>query len=271
MIRRVWTTLIVIPLLLTVHQAESQQASPIEGEVLAVGQLFQQGKVRQAAEKLQAIILNEPNLIAKAWLQRQLLEICATGYYWRCVDETLKQVVPLLKSEEKLRILYPDIVLYEAKLMQWHNNDAYLTQLVRSGGAYSVASPVPHASLFSELALALHGYHLRKMDAHSAETIRSSATLGLLLTEPKNTFAIAKVLVDLIEAMLDGQDVVGAWSLAVEVEGFLLKSVHTDSVLHARYRNLVGQLCPLPTHTTAPSPTLRRHRSSLNSSQLTRE
>src|SRR5262249_36601630 len=72
--------------------------------------------------------------------------------------------------------------------------------------------------------------------------LRSVAILGLLLTEPKNSYPIAKVLVDLIEAMLDARDTVGAFTLAGDAEGYIAKSLNHGSALYARYRNLVATL-----------------------------
>ena len=242
MIQRLAISLIAVVLLFAAQQAQSQEASNPDPGIAKAFELFHQGKLRQAADKLRTIIAATENPTGKAWLERYLMEICATGYDWKCVGDAIDQVVPRLKADAKLGILYPDLVLYGTKLALWHGNYQYVDQFIQSGGASSAAAPVPHAALFSELALTLHGYHIKKLETVTAEQMRSSAILGLLLTEPNNSFQIAKVLFDLIEAMLDAHDIVGAFSLASDSESYLLKSINLSSELFARYRNLTGYL-----------------------------
>jgi hypothetical protein len=198
MVQRLSRSLIAIVLLLVAHSAVCQEPSKPDPETIAAFQLFHQGKVRQAAAKIRVIIERMPNPVARVPLQRDLLEVCATAFDWNCVEDTLNKAVPLLKSEPKLQILFPDLLLYETRLLLWNGNYDDVADIIKRGGA-STASPVPHASLHSELALTLHGYHLKKLEASTAEQLRSSAILGLLLTDPKNSFSIAKVLVELIE------------------------------------------------------------------------
>jgi CHAT domain-containing protein len=239
--QRLSRSLIAILLLLAAHAAEAQEAAKADPETVAAFELFHQGKVRQAAKKYRAVIERIPEPIGRVPAQRALLELCATAYDWNCVAETLSKVVPHFRSEPKLKILFPDLLLYEARLMLWKGDDEYFAQLVKNGAA-SAATPATRTSLHSELALTLHRYHLKRLEASAAEQLRSSAILGLLLTDPKETYAIAKVLIDLMEAMLQAQDIAGAYALASDAETYLTSSLNHGSALFARYRLLVADL-----------------------------
>jgi CHAT domain-containing protein len=241
MVQRLSRSLIAIVLLLAAHGAEGQEPAKPDPEAIAAFQLFHQGKVRQAAEKLRAVIQRIPDPIGRVPLQRDLLEVCATAFDWRCVEDTLGKALPLLKSEPKLNTLFPELLLYQTRLLLWNGGNDEVKWLIERG-AVSAASPVPHASLSSELALTFHGYHLKRLEASTAEQLRSKAILGLLLTDPKNSYAIAKVLIELIEAMLAAHDIAGAFSLASDAEAYLTNSLNHGSALFARYRLLAADL-----------------------------
>jgi hypothetical protein len=242
MIQRLAISLSVAVFLFAAREAQSQEAVTPDPAIANAFELFHQGKLRQAADKLRLVIAATENPGGKVALERALIEICATGYDWNCVTNVLNEALPLLAADPKLGILRPDFLLYGTRLALWHGNYQLVDQFVQRGGAYSAAAPVPHAALFSELALTLHRYHLKKMEASTAEQLRSAAILGLLLTEPKNNYSIAKVLVDLIEAMWDARDIAGAFALAGDAEAYLANSLNHGSPLFARYRNLVANL-----------------------------
>lgn len=222
-----------------VSQAFAQ--NPADAEKLTAYRLFHEGKTRLAAAKLKTIAASA-TLHERVGLERDILEVCAAGYDWRCVEDTIREMLPQIQKEPKLHFVYPDIVLYEAKRALWFEDTAYFEQALRVGGPSKIATPVPHASLYSELALVFHRHLLQQSKSSSAEELRSSAMLGLLLTEPKNTYGISKALIALIEALLDAQDIVGAYALVAVADPFLVKSVSHRSALYARYRFALGQL-----------------------------
>src|SRR5262249_9484711 len=88
----------------------------------------------------------------------------------------------------------------------------------------------------------LADYHAEKNDIRAAEENFSTAILGLLLTPPDQTYNIYKVLVLLIDALVETHDIVGALTLATLVDDFITKTVPRTSVLYAQHRMTIGRL-----------------------------
>ena len=214
--------------------------SPFDIQDDAAFTLLRQGQLTQAKAQLTDELSAATDPLRKGLLLRDLVQVCATAYDWDCVRQSLQEAHPLFTSDKRMALFWPDFVLYETKLNHWYKKDEYLAHIVAMGGVGSVASPVPHRTLYSELELALHDYFLQRLDGAAAEKARSMALFGLLLADPESPYAAGKVLVELLEADFNGQDIVGAFSLFAEADGFLSRTLAPGSVLRARYLDVAA-------------------------------
>jgi hypothetical protein len=98
--------------------------------------------------------------------------------------------------------------------MRWTGNESYVAKLVKEGALFNIANPATHPTAIAELQLALAEHHAEKNDIRAAEESLSTAILGLLLTDPNQSYSISKVLLLLVEALIDTHDIVGAFTLA---------------------------------------------------------
>ena len=231
--------------LLVAITAQAQQNGQFETDKAEAFQLFHQGKVRQAVRKFQATIPQAPDVAQRIALQRDLLEACAVAYDWACVGKTIQQMMPSIQAQadQQLRyIFFPEVVLYELKMKLGTNNDAYVDQLIQQGAPFNITNTASHPTAIAEFQLALLTHEVERNRIPRAEDRLSSAIFGLLLSDPKNTYAIGKLVVQLIEGLLEAQDVVGALALAAQTHDFLLKTLARDGVLYTRHQMNVAQL-----------------------------
>ena len=112
--------------------------------------------MRQAVSKLQALLPIAPSPVDRAALQRDLMEVCAVGYDFRCVKETIGALLVTMRSDKRFSILYPEVIVYETKLMQWEGNDDYIKQILQSGGPFKYVDPDLTPAATAELQLAIH-------------------------------------------------------------------------------------------------------------------
>jgi CHAT domain-containing protein len=222
--------------------APAQQPNAPDAQKIDIYALFHHGKVKQAIQKLQAAIDAAASPIDKLMLRRSLLDMCATGDDWNCVARTIQDMLPTMASDPKLAPLYPEIVLYETKLMRRSGNDQYLLDLLKRGGAFAIANPASHPAQLAELQLVLHDFHFVNNDLKAAEQSFNSAILSLLLVDPSHTYEIAKIVIGLIGTLLDGRDIVSAMHLAVLCDEFIHGWLPRDNALFARYQMYRGQL-----------------------------
>jgi hypothetical protein len=126
-------------------EAKAQEANVFEAAKTEAHQLFHEGKVQQSATRLLAIAKEAPSAYHKVALYRDLLEVCATGYYWRCVGQTLNAVqliIPEIRSQPGGDILVhnllPEFILYELKMKLWNDDEAYPRQLIEAGAPFNI-------------------------------------------------------------------------------------------------------------------------------------
>ena len=215
-------------------------------------QLFHDGKLKQSATKLLALVGQAPSATHKIVLYRDLAEVCATGYHWQCVNLALKEfqkVIPAVRSEAGGEIVLgnflPEFILYELKMKLWYEDDAYAQQLLNGGAPFNITNVALHPSAVAELQLEFASYDIRRNDIRSAEQRISSAMFGMLLVDPKNFHAIGKIIVGLVERLIAVQDFVGASGLITISETFFTRSIPARGVLQAKYRMLLAQVLTL--------------------------
>lgn len=242
MIRSITVCAFILLALIPSSKVIAQSRSVFSIQEEGASQLINQGKIEQAKSRLieGLTLIKEP--LGKASLHRDLLQVCSMSFDWACVSKSLQDLKPLVESERGLRLIIPDLILHEAKLMEWNQNDEYMRKFSEAGGANAAASPSPHATLYSELQLSLHNYYLRNRNWGAAEHARSMAMFGLLMAKVEETSSIGKVVIELIEAQLNAGDIVGATSLFIEANHFLATSLPEASLLYARYLTIIGHL-----------------------------
>ena len=175
-------------------------------------------------------------------MQRDILEICTAAYDARCIYETIQAMLPPIAADRRLAGMYPEIALYGLKASIWHGRDDDVREMLKRGGASSVASLSANPATYAEIELALHAYHVRKNDLVAAERKLSGAISGLLLSDPKQPYTVAKILIRLIGALIDGHDALGAFRLLVATEKFINATVARDNPLYAEHAENLSQL-----------------------------
>ena len=201
--------------------ASAQPSNALQTQKIEFYRLFHHGKVKQAIQKVQAAIADVASPVDKVFLRRDLLDMCATADDWTCVAQTIQEMLPTMKSDPGLAALYPEVVLYETRLMRWLGNDQYLSDLLKRGGAFAIANPASHPAQLAQLQLVLHAFHFANNDIKAAEESFNSAILSLLLVDPSRKYDIVKIIIGLIGTLLDGRDIVSAMHLAVLCDQFI--------------------------------------------------
>src|ERR1700730_4117281 len=99
----------LILVLIAAAPARSEEVDSLQAEKSAAYSQFHHGKARQAIGAFRILIERTENVVEKALLQRDLLEMCAAAHDWRCVDETVKSMVQYISIEPRLTPLLPDV------------------------------------------------------------------------------------------------------------------------------------------------------------------
>jgi hypothetical protein len=82
-------------------------------------------------------------------------------------------------------------------------------------------NPAQNAPAAASANLAATIYFMRANNHRAAEGAYSTAVMSLLLIDPKNRYAISKILIDMIESLIVQQDIVGASSLLRVADQYL--------------------------------------------------
>jgi hypothetical protein len=232
---------LLLAMLAVSETARSQQALP---ETVAAYREFQSGKAEAAIADLKTIIAGKAALRARVPLERDLIEICATADEWRCVDETLTTLAPELQRDPALSGFAIEAKVYLVKELLWLRQYGHVDEFVQRGGGAARIAPAGSPFLtLSELQLALHAEHIDQQDFAAGEDALSSAFLEVLLSDPqKSAYYVAKTLVEMIEALIEAQDIVGAFALVDAADGYVSSTLEHDGIVYARYRLAVAQL-----------------------------
>lgn len=175
-------------------------------------------------------------------MQRDILEICTAAYDDRCTYDTIQAMLPEIAADRRFVRMFPEIALYELKARIWHGHDNHVSEVLKRGGASAIANIATDPATYAEAQLALHAYHLRKNDLIAAEQSFSGAITGLLLSDPKQPYTVAKILIRLIGALIDGYDPFGAFQLLTASEQYIDAAIPRDSALYAEHAENLSQL-----------------------------
>jgi CHAT domain-containing protein len=219
-------------------------ASPDAAELGAAYREFHAGKAEAAIARLKTILAGTAALRARARLERDLIEICATAYEWRCVDETIVALLRELQQDsELLHLVLPEANTYLIKELLWTRDYALIDQVIANSGPAGVATPASPFLTLAELQIALHAKHIEQQDFAGGENAISAALLDILLTDPKaNAYYVSKALVGLIGALIHAQDIVGAFAVYNAADGYISNNLGHGSIVYAEYRLTVATL-----------------------------
>lgn len=232
----------ILVLLASKSPCEAQSVGSYEQDRQAAYQLFHRGRISDSAAALTKLLPQASDIATKLAMQRDILEICTAAYDTRCVYETIQAMLPPIAADRRFVGMYPEIVLYELKANIWHQNDDYVRDTLKRGGASSIAKLATDPATYAEVQLALHTYHVRKNDLVAAEQSLSGAILGLLLSNPEAPHTVSKILIRAIGALINAHDPVGAFQL-FQVAGRLIDStVGRESPLYAEHSANLSRL-----------------------------
>jgi CHAT domain-containing protein len=227
-------------LILVLIAASSARSETLQVEKDAAYLQFHHGKLTSAIATFRGLIERAPDVVEKATLQRDLMEMCATAADWRCVDEMVRALLPLVNSGPRLAALNADVRLYAVKLFMRLGDQASVEKLVENGPFSLIATS--HPMQLAQLQLALHDLYIQRGDFKAAESAMASANVSLLLSDPKASYEVSRILVETTAALLQAQDIVGASALWAQSDPFIARSVSHDNFLYARHRSLTGEL-----------------------------
>jgi hypothetical protein len=214
--------------------------SQLQAETKAAYQLFHNGQAHQAAKAIRDLATRSTDLKDKVLLLRDLVEVCATAMEWPCAVQAEIEAFNFANSEQSLKPIIPELYSYLIEDLIWEQNDERVESFLQQGGVRSLIFANPPVA--AELHLALHTYYIRKTNYREAEDAISAAILGLLLVDPANKYAISKILVSLLEAFIESQDIVSALTLSDLVEQYLATNLNHNGLIWARYRSLTAEL-----------------------------
>lgn len=216
-------------------------------EKLSAYTLFHHGKARQAIGKVNDLIRVAPTDAERAFMERDLLEMCAEAYDWACVGKVSSSILQRIQADRSLLVLIPDVIVANVRMGIWFHNPGIVDQALKDGSALRPVNSATHPHQSAQLQIALHGYYLGKNDLIKADEALSSAVLDLLLMDKEMSAWRAQDLIAIIGALIGQQDIVGAFGMVGRVDPFISKMLPHDSVAYAHYRLFIGQLLAFTT------------------------
>lgn len=230
------TTLQFIP----ASRAISQPAPDLESRKQAAYQKFHHGQVREAAREIAEIAKETDDKTAKAYLLRDLTEICSTAYELDCAVQAEIAAYEIVKTDEKLKPLFSELYAYLVRAQVWANNPEVGKNVFRDNKVPFNPMAAPYPALMANLAAV--NYFLRSNEHRLAEKAYSTAVMSLLLIDPKDKYNIGKGLVELLESLLGQQDIVTAQALARLIDPYISANFNHEGPVFAQHTLLVTQL-----------------------------
>jgi CHAT domain-containing protein len=236
--------------------ASANTAGPsFESGKIAAAQKFHRGAVLEAARDMRQLVSEAPDKSAKAYLWRDIADICVVAYERACVLEAVNQALTNAGSDASLKPLIPSIASSLIAITVWGNDPSEFVNVLK---AYPISSfdVKTHPAATAVADLAIGEFYLRLGDHRLAETVTSGAILGLLLMDPKDEYMIFRVLIELLGSLIRQQDFVGATSLVRVAGPYLMKNLNHDGPDWAKYVDLAGQLFAFTNRHKAAAPVL---------------
>jgi CHAT domain len=221
--------------------SHAQTPSDFESRKTTAYQRFHNGEVHQAAREIRILANEATDKATKTYLLRDLTEICAAAYEANCTLEAETEAFQNANSETALKPLIPELYSYFISAQVWFSNKDTLKEIFKDNPLASFNSGMnPAAAAFANLAAI--SYFVRSSNRKAAESAYSTALMSLLLMDPNNKYAISKVLVEMFEALIGQQDIVGALSLARTADSYLTANLNHNGPFWAKYAYLAAEL-----------------------------
>ncbi|MFT4115930.1 CHAT domain-containing protein [Bradyrhizobium sp.] len=231
--------------LIPVSRAFSQSAPDLESRKQAAYQKFHQGKVREAAREIAELAKQETDKRAKAYLLRDLTEICSTAYELGCALESEVAAYEIVKDDKSLNPLFSDLYAYFVRAQVWANNPEILKGIFKDNKVAFNPAATPYPAASANLAAVI--YFLRANDMRLVEKAYSSAVISLLLIDPKDKYSICKILAELLESLVTQQDIASAQTLARLIDPYMFANLNHEGPIFANYMIIVTKLYAMTT------------------------
>ncbi len=169
------------------------------------------------------------------------MEICSTGFFFKCYFEAKQALWSALQGDMKSP-LNPELMLYILKEEIWFDQKQNIQDIVDHGGASNYVYAPAFPATYAEMQLAMNGVYVNRNDLKAAEESASAAIMGLLVSDPSQSYRTCKILVGLLGALYSEQDIVGAFQLLAVIDPYINSHLSHESVPYAAYVDTVGQL-----------------------------
>ncbi|MET4043370.1 CHAT domain-containing protein [Bradyrhizobium sp. RT6a] len=232
--------------LIVVSRAFSQPTTDLESRKQAAYQKFHRGQVREAGREIAGLVKETADQNAKALLLRDLTEICSTAYEVGCAIESEVAAYEIIKTDEKLKPLFPDLYAYLLRAQFFANNDPQARKSLFPNNKVPfnpAASPYP--AVMANLTAVNHFLLLNEHQL--AEKAYSTAVMGLLLIDPKDKYSICKALAEFLESLISQQDIVSAQALARLIDPYMSANLNHEGPVFAGYVHIMTQLVAMTT------------------------
>ncbi len=219
------------------HGVYAEETTQLQSQKNTAYRKFHNGQAAEAARDIRQLVTQTNDAAGKVPLLRDLVEMCATALEWPCAVQAEIEAFELIRANPKLKPYFSELYSYLIKSFVWQHNDAAVEDYIKNGGVGSLTLASP--AVAAELHLALHSYYIRKNNQKSAEAAYSAAVLSLLLIEPNNKYAISKILIGMLDALMESQDAAGAVQLFELIDPFLANYLNRNGLPWA---NIATQL-----------------------------
>ncbi|WP_161534930.1 CHAT domain-containing protein [Bradyrhizobium sp. LCT2] len=231
--------------LVPASRAFSQSAPDLESRKQAAYQKFHHGQVREAAREIAELAKQETDKRTKAYLLRDLTEMCSTAYELGCALEAEVAAYEIVKDDDALKPLFSDLYAYFVRAQVWANNPEILKGIFRDNKVAFNPAATPYPAASANLAAVT--YFLRSNEYRLVEKAYSSAVVSLLLIDPKDKYSICKVLAELLESLITQQDIASAQTLARLIDPYMAANLNHEGPIFANYVMLITKLIAMTT------------------------
>lgn len=226
-------------------RAFSQSAPDLESRKQAAYQKFHHGQVREAAREIAELAKQETDKHTKAYLLRDLTEICSVAFELGCAVEAEVAAYEIVKDDDALKPLFSDLYAYYVRAQVWANNPEVLKGIFRDNKVPFNPAAAPYPAASANLAAVI--YFLRANDIRLVEKAYSSAVMSLLLIDPKDKYSICKLLAELLESLITQQDIASAQTLARLIDPYMSANLNHEGPVFANYVMVLTKLIAMTT------------------------
>ncbi|HLH89628.1 MAG TPA: CHAT domain-containing protein [Xanthobacteraceae bacterium] len=199
-------------------------------------ELYQHGRVLQAARMEEAASRAATDAGDRVSLEVDAVDMCATAGDWDCVAQGVDAALRVVAANSQLDLYRPRLLASWLRLQVWRADDAAIARFLHDPYAQTLVDSIRNPIDLAMVELALHDWYARKNDVTAAEHSLDLVRTALLRMDGRySTYDKARVLVGLIQSLRFSNDVSGATALAMRVDAYIAKSLPHDSAEYAQY------------------------------------